>query len=148
MIHAINAKVAKQNSIQVLGPQKVCIQVYFNGVINGPHYFLLSEHGEWILKEISRRMKDVIKEQRLLVAMDFFEERMVLIMGWWNKIASYLKSTKRHADNEIDNFEANIDKMRAAINDIIKVNPPLQSDENLFKLWTTLKARALLGPNG
>ena len=111
--------------IQVLNLKKVCIQDYFNGVINGSHCFLLSKHGEWILKEISRRMKDVIKEQRLLVTMNSFEERMVLIMGWWNKISSFLKSTKRHTDNEINNFEANIDKMRAAINDIIKVNPPL-----------------------
>ena len=49
--------------IQVLGQKGVCIQVYFNGVINGPHCFLLSEHGEWILKEISRRMKDVKKNR-------------------------------------------------------------------------------------
>ena len=80
--------------------------------------------------------------------MNSFEERMVLIMGWWNKIASFLKSTKRHTDNEINNFEANINKMRAAINDIIKVKPPLKGDENSFKLWTTLKVWALFAPNG
>ena len=93
-------------------------------------------------------MKNVIKEQRLLDATNSVEERMVLIMGWWNKIASFLKSTKQHTDDEIDNFEANIDKMRAAINDIIKVNPPLKGDENPFKLWTTLKAWALFAPQG
>ena len=38
--------------------------------------------------------------------------------------------------------------MRAAINDIIKVNPSLKGDENLLKLWTTLKAWALFVPNG
>ena len=54
-------------------------------------------------------MENVIKEQRLLDAMDSFEERMVPIMGWWNKIASFLKSTKRHTDDELDDFEANID---------------------------------------
>ena len=134
--------------IQVLGQEGVCIQVYFDGVINGPHCFLLSEHGEWILKEISRLMKDVIKEQRLLAAMNLLEDRMVLIIGWWDKIASFLKSTKRHTDNEINNFEANIDKMRAAINDIIKVNPPLKGDENQLKFWTTLKVWALFAPNG
>ena len=72
-------------------------------------------------------MKKVIKEKRLLDAMDLIEERMVLIIGWWNKIASFLKSTKRHTDDEINNFEANINKIRAAINDIIKVKLPLNS---------------------
>ena len=93
-------------------------------------------------------MKNVIKEQRLLDAMDSFEERMVPIMGWWNKIASFLKSTTQDTDDEIYDFEANIDKMRTAINDIIKVNPPLNGDENPLKFWTTLKAWTLFAPQG
>ena len=68
-------------------------------------------------------------------------------MGWWNKIASFLKSRKRHTDDEIDNFEANIDKIRTATNDIIKVNSPLNGDKNPLKqLWTTLKVWALFAP--
>ena len=68
-------------------------------------------------------------------------------MGWWNKIASFLKSRKRHTDDEIDNFEANIDKIRTATNDIIKVNSPLDGDKNPLKqLWTTLKVWALFAP--
>ena len=80
--------------------------------------------------------------------MNSFKERMAPIMGWWDKIASFLKSTKRHTDDEIDNFEANINKMRTPINDIIKVYPPLKGDENPLKLWTTLKAWALFVPQG
>ena len=69
-------------------------------------------------------------------------------MDLWNKIASFLKSTKRHTDDEIDDFEANIDKMRIAIHDIIKVNPPLNGDKTPLKLWTTLKAWSLFARQG
>ena len=80
--------------------------------------------------------------------MNSFKERMAPIMGWWDKIVSFLKSTEQHTNDEINDFEANIDKMRTAINDIIKVNPPLNGDENPLNLWTTLKAWALFAPQG
>ena len=140
--------------VQVLKKHGVDIQVYFSGVINGPHCFQLAQNSVMIMEEIADQMLEEFGDDtRLRTAICKFKSQMIAIFSPWYDIMQAMTSTKRMSDDDIAKFETDVGKARDAIIDLIVDNPPLTcgcgndkckcSDRNPLSLPTTIKSHIL-----
>jgi len=79
-IHKKYACFSQVTIVETLKKFNVDIQVYFNGVIIGPHCMILAENGEKVQQHLYDEMtKKVVKEPSLREAMKKCRDKMVAI---------------------------------------------------------------------
>ena len=131
--------------VKVLKKHGVDIQVYFSGVINGPHCFTFAQKGTEILADLTKEMLDIITDGPLRVAIQAFKEKMDVILSLWYKLMRFLTRVGCHSKDEIKQFDVDVEAMRVAIVDLIVDAPPLEGGNNPLKLPTTIKSHCLFG---
>jgi len=130
--------------VETLKKFNVDLQVYFNGVIIGPHCMILAENAEKIQQHLYDEMMKKVKEPSLREAMKKYRDKMVTIYKIWYELCKTMMSTKEQDDAAIQKFEDNIKELRRQIHNLIVVDPPLSGDKNPLKLPTKLKWFTLL----
>mmetsp|Transcript_7972 Transcript_7972/g.16311 ORF Transcript_7972/g.16311 Transcript_7972/m.16311 type:complete len:223 (+) Transcript_7972:589-1257(+) len=101
--------------VETLKKFNVDLQVYFNGVIIGPHCMILAENAEKIQQHLYDEMMKKVKEPSLREAMKKYRDKMVTIYKIWYELCKTMMSTKEQDDAAIQKFEDNIKELRRQI---------------------------------
>eukprot|EP00986_Skeletonema_menzelii_P000780 scaffold222_cov90-Skeletonema_menzelii.AAC.4 len=94
----------------------VDIQVYFDGVINGPHCIKFVDNGIKIIRLIKKKLVDIVEDEEMKRAMSTFGEKFEKVLTYTQLIQAQLMSTKIQ-DAEV--FKTNRDHLRRAIVDLV-----------------------------
>ncbi len=122
--------------VKTLKEFNVDLQVYFNGVIIGPHCMILAENGEKIQQRLYDEMTKKVKEPSLREAMKKCRDKMVAIKVSY-ELCKTMMSTKEQDDAAIQKFEDNIKELKRQIHNLIVVDPPLSGNKNPLQLPTS-----------
>jgi len=139
---------SKRAILHVLNENKVNLQVYFNGVMNGDHCFKFCEKGEKIMDGITKLMLEKFNDNgRLRDSLLQFDKQMKAILQPWYSNMRFMASADFHSDDDITKFKTELKQTKAAIVDLVVESPPLvlDNDEPVLKLMTTLKSHMAFG---
>eukprot|EP00986_Skeletonema_menzelii_P013028 scaffold7382_cov83-Skeletonema_menzelii.AAC.1 len=128
--------------VEALKKHGVDIQVYFDGVINGPHCIKFVDNGIKIIRLIKKKMMDIVEDEEMKRAMSTFGEKFEKVLTYTQLIQAQLMSTKIQ-DAEV--FKANRDHLRRAIVDLVGFSERTFGDDNKLSLPLTLKCLSLFG---
>jgi len=118
----------------------VDIQVYFNGVINGPHCLKFVDNGIKILKHIKQEMMSIVTDEAMKSAMSTFVDKFEVILRHMQCVQKQLMST--HAQ-DVKVFKENRDNLRRALVDLVRWSEVTFLDDNKLSLPSTLKCLSL-----
>jgi len=109
----------------VLKKNGVDMEAYFNGAIVGNHCRNYAERGESIYSGCFEVLESDVKDPQHRIYLETFTEKMKEIAALWFKILRVMKSVDKQSEHSIKQFEANVDKLRELIHDLIKGETPV-----------------------
>ena len=129
--------------VEALKRNGVDIQVYFNGVINGPHCVKFVNNGIKIIDHIKSKMMKEVSDDEMKLAMSTFVDKFKVILTHTQSIQKILMSTKAQ---DVKEFRDHRDVLRRAIVDLVEFSEgTFGKEKNKLSLPLTLKRFSLFG---
>lgn len=115
----------EQTVKKVLRENGVDMQAYFNGSIVGNHCANYAERGESIYSGCYEVLKSEINDSKHCSYLKAFSDEMTKIAALWFEIMRVMKSVDCQSWETIEQFEANVEKLRSRICDLIDGDTPV-----------------------
>ncbi len=104
-------------------------KTYFEGQMVGNHCMNYAEHGEVIYSDMFNDFDPLIEQPHLKEELKSFTSRMTEIVTLWFKIQRVIKSAELQSENTIDEFQANVKKLKDLIVKLLVTDIPIDGWE-------------------
>ena len=97
--------------------------VYHKKSIDGNHCMKLGEKGTEIVDQVTKGMREVIKDEKNIEYLEKLDASLKEILSLWYKLMNVMKSVRRQSPEEIAQFKANTIAFNEAITKFVTDEP-------------------------